>query len=62
MKKTLLAINTMLLRKFSELACEEITEMRWQETQPAEADNVDIGSPPEADLQGDLLATPGDPF
>ncbi len=52
----------MLLRKFSELACDEMAEMRWQETQPAEVDNIDVGALTEADLKGDLLATSDDPF
>jgi hypothetical protein len=39
-----------------------MAEMRWQETQPAEADNVDVGPLTEADLQGDLLTTSDDPF
>jgi hypothetical protein len=61
-KKTLLAVNTMLLRKFSELACDEMVQMRWQEAQPAEADNIDVRPLTEAELQGDLLATSDDPF
>jgi len=61
-KKTLRAINTMLLRKFSELACDEMAQTRWQEAQPAEADNVDVGQLTGVELQGDLLAISDDPF
>ena len=61
-KKTLLAVNTMLLRKFSELACDEMAQTRWREAQPAEADNIDVGPLTEAELQGDLLEVSDDPF
>jgi hypothetical protein len=31
------------LRKFAELAFDEAAELRWQESRPAEADNMDVG-------------------
>ncbi len=62
MKKTLVAVNAMLLRKFSELAFDELAQMRWQESQPEDADNIDVGPLTEADLQEDLLEPSGNPF
>jgi len=61
-KKTLLAVNTMLLRKSSELACDEMAEMRWQETQAAEADNIDVGPLSAEVLQTTMLESHNEPF
>ena len=61
-KKTLLAVNTMLLRKFSELACDEMAQSRWLEAQPPEADNIDVGPLTESELQDDLFESSGNPF
>lgn len=61
-KKKLAAVNSMLLRKFTELACDDMAEARWRESQPSEADNIDVGPLTEADLQGELLADSDDPF
>ena len=52
----------MLLRKFTELAFDEMAEVRWQESSPAEADNIDVGPLTEADLHGDLFESSGNPF
>jgi len=43
-KKQRMAAHSELLRKFTELAFDEAAEMRWQESQPAEADHIDVGS------------------
>ena len=51
-----------LLRKFTELAFDETAEMRWQESRPAGADNIDVGPATETDLQSDLIEAAGDPF
>ena len=52
----------MLLRKFTELAFDELAQVRWQESQPADADNIDVGPLTEADLQEDLLERSENPF
>jgi hypothetical protein len=61
-KKKLVAVNAVLLRKFTELAFDEMAEVRWQESRPAEADNIDVGAVTEADLHGDLFESLGNPF
>ena len=62
-KKGMSAAHAALLGKFTELAFDEAAEMRWQESRPAEADNMDVGPATETDLQGDLMeALGGDPF
>ena len=61
-KKKMLAANSMLLRKFTELAFDDMAQMRWQESQRAEADNIDVGPLTEADLQSELLSESSDPF
>jgi len=61
-KKIMIATQSGLLRKFTELAFDEAAEMRWQESRPAEADNIDVGPATETDFQGDLMETSGDPF
>jgi len=53
---------TIWLRKFTELALDETADMRWQESRPAEADNMDVGPATETDLQSDLMEASGDPF
>jgi hypothetical protein len=44
------------------LAFDEAAEMRWQESRPAEADNMDVGPATETDLQRDLIEKAGNPF
>ena len=61
-KKKMQAVNALLLRKFTELAFDEITEARWQESRPAEADNIDVGPLTAEDLQTTLLESSDDPF
>lgn len=61
-KKKLAAVNSMLLRKFSELAFDDMAQVRWQESEQREADNIDVGPLTEADLQDDLLERSGNPF
>jgi hypothetical protein len=61
-KKTMMAAHSDLLRKFTELASDEAAEMRWEETRPAEADNIDVGPATETDLQGDLMEASENPF
>jgi hypothetical protein len=40
----------------------ESAEMRWQESRPVEADNMDVGPAVETDLQGDLMEASENPF
>ena len=61
-KKKLVAVNSMLLRKFTELAFDDMAQVRWQESQPAEADNIDVGPLTEEDLQATMLESSDDPF
>jgi hypothetical protein len=61
-KKNMIAADSALLRKFTELAFDESAEARWQESRPAEADNIDVGPATETDLQSDLMEASGDPF
>jgi hypothetical protein len=61
-KKKLAAVNSMLLRKFAELAFDDMAQMRWQESEQREADNIDVGPLTEADLQNELLAESDNPF
>ncbi|MGD0412668.1 MAG: hypothetical protein ABSC18_13315 [Verrucomicrobiota bacterium] len=58
----MMAAHSDLLRKFTELAFDEAAEMRWQESRPAEADNIDVGPAGETDVQSDLMEASGDPF
>jgi len=61
-KKNMIAAHSALLGKFTELAFDETAEVRWQESRPAEANNIDVGPGTETDLQGDLIESSGDPF
>ena len=61
-KRKMKAAHSALLGKFTELAFDDVAEMRWQESQPAEADNMDVGPATEVDLQGDLIEASGNPF
>jgi len=61
-KTKLRAVNSMLFRKFTELAFDEMAEARWQESMPAEADNIDVGPVTADDLQTTLLESSNDPF
>jgi hypothetical protein len=61
-KKKMIAAQSALLRKFTDLACDVSAEARWQESQPAEADNIDVGPATDEDLQGDLIEASGNPF
>jgi len=56
------AAHAALSRKFDELAFDESAEVRWQESRPMEADNIDVGPATEADLQNDLIESSGNPF
>jgi hypothetical protein len=58
----MIAAHSGLLQKFTELAFDESAEARWQESRPAEADNMDVGPAIETDLQSDMMEAPGDPF
>jgi hypothetical protein len=58
----MIAAHSALLRKFTELAFNESAEMRWQESRPTEADNMDVGPATETDLQRDLIEGAGNPF
>jgi hypothetical protein len=61
-KKKMMAADSALLRKFMDLAFDESAEVRWQESRPREADNMDVGPAAETDLQSDLMEASGDPF
>jgi hypothetical protein len=61
-KARMTAAHAALSRKFDELAFDESTEVRWQEAQPTEADNIDVGPATEPDLQNDLIESSGNPF
>jgi hypothetical protein len=56
------AAHSALLRKFTDLAFDESAAVRWQESQPTEADNIDVGPPTETDLQDELIEASGKPF
>jgi len=58
----MMAAHAALLGKLTELAFDEAAEMRWQESRPTEADNIDVGPAAETDLQGDLMEASGNPF
>ena len=58
----MLAAHSALLREFTQLAFDESAEARWEESRPAEADNIDVGPATETDYQGDLVEASGDPF
>jgi hypothetical protein len=62
-KKKMVAAQSGLLRKLTELACDESAEMRWEEChRPTEADNFDVGPATETDLQSDFMEASGNPF
>ena len=61
-KKNMIAAHSALLRKFTELAFDESAEARWEESRPAEADNIDVGPATDTDLQSDLMEASGNPF
>jgi hypothetical protein len=58
----MMAAHSALLRKFTDLAFDESAEMRWQESRPAEADNIAVGPATETELQSDLIEASGNPF
>jgi hypothetical protein len=57
-----MAAQSALLRKLTHLAFDEVAEMRWQESRPAEADNMDVGAATETDLRSDLMEALGNLF
>jgi hypothetical protein len=61
-KAKMTVTNAGLLRKFTDLAFDESAAVRWQEAQPTEADNIDVGPATETDLQNDLIESSGNPF
>jgi hypothetical protein len=62
-KKKMVAAQSALLRRFTDLAFDESAEMRWQESRRlTEADNIDVGPATEMDSQSDLLEVSGNPF
>ena len=61
-KKKMMAADSALLRKFTELAFDEAAGARWEESRPIEADNMDVGPATETDWQGDLMEASGNPF
>jgi len=61
-KKKMMAVHTALLRKFSELAFDDAAEMRWRESESAEADNIDVGPVTADDLQPALPESSENPF
>jgi hypothetical protein len=61
-KAQMTAAHGALLRKFTDLAFDESAEVRWQESQPTEADNIEVGPVMATDLQADLIEASGNPF
>ena len=61
-KKKLVAVNAALLQKFTELAFDDMAEVRWREAQPPAADNIDVGPVTEEDLQAPMFESADDPF
>jgi hypothetical protein len=61
-KAKMTAAHAALSRKFDELAFDESAAVRWQEAQPTEADNIDVGPVMETDLQEDFVEASGNPF
>jgi len=51
-----------LSRKFTDLAFDEAAAVRWDESRPTEADNIDVGPATEMALQNDLIESSGNPF
>lgn len=51
-----------LLRKFTDFAFNESAEMRWQQSMPTEADNIDAGPLPGSESQDNLMGFTGNPF
>jgi len=52
----------MLLRELSELACDEMAQTLWQESEQHEADNTNVGPLTAKDLQTTILESSDDPF
>jgi len=61
-KKQMVAVDAALLQKFTELAFDEAAEMRWRESRPVEADNIDVGPLTSEDFQDDWLKLSEYPF
>jgi len=61
-KKKMSPAYRMMWRKFEQLAFGASAEMRWQESERGEADNIDVGPVTEADLSDGLFETSGNPF
>jgi hypothetical protein len=61
-KEKMTTADAGLLRKFTDLAFDESAAMRWEESRPMEADNIDVGPVTETDLQDDLMKASGNPF
>jgi hypothetical protein len=61
-KRKMMAAHSDLLRKFTELAFDESAEVRWQESQRTETDNIDVEPVAETDSQNDLFESGGNPF
>jgi hypothetical protein len=51
-----------LLRKLTDLAFDESAEVRWQESQRTEADNIDVEPVAETDSQNDFFESGENPF
>jgi hypothetical protein len=62
MKKKMAMVQSDLLRKFTDIAFDESAQVRWQESERAEADNIDARRVTETALQRDLLESLGGPF
>jgi hypothetical protein len=61
-KKKMAGASRMLWLKFEELAFDASAGAHWQESEPGETDNIDVGPLTEADLNGELFTTSGNPF
>jgi len=61
-KKKMTMAQSDLLRKFTDLAFDESVKVRWQESQRAEADDINVGAVTKRDMQNDLFEPSGNPF
>ena len=58
MSTEMTAAHAALSRKFGELAFDEAAEVRWRESRPREADNIDVEPVTGTDGQDDLADAP----
>ena len=61
-KKKMRMAHSDLLRKFTDLAFDEVAEARWEASRRNEADNIDVESVEETAVQDDLIEASENPF